>query len=86
MMTLLLLLLITRLVTGQFQCPQVAASFRDHFDLSSLYVSLEDIVQADDTSDDTNSSGASGGGSCEFYEDVWCIYTVILNISVYLSS
>ena len=67
MLTLLVFALVTQVITGQSQCPQVAASFGYDLDLTSLYVSLDDAGANDD------GSAASGGGSCKSF-DVYCAF------------
>ena len=61
MLTSLVLLLVMQLVTGQLQCPQVAASFGDDLDLSSFYVSLDDGVGVADDDSATGTSGTRSG-------------------------
>ena len=71
MLTLLVFLLVTHQVTGQLQCPKVAASFGDDLDLSSFYLQLGNGID-DGTGGDTGvgSASASGGGSCKFFYSV----------------
>lgn len=64
MLTLLVFLLVTHQVTGQLQCPEVAASFGDDLDLSSFYLQLGNGVG--DMGGDTGVGSASGGGYCKF--------------------
>ena len=82
MLTLLVFLLVTHQVTGQLQCPKVAASFGDDLDLSSFYLQLGNGID-DGTGGDTGvgSASASGGGSCKFFIASTNIYLYLYSYS-----